>query len=644
MNKKIGDRKGIPRTKMDMDEAMHLGYVMEGFGDTVPTVEMLLDYVDLKLEWYSPSVNAFDMVNFIRLCVGEEPQNLNSIAHYFFIDCLFGSDEAKPYFKVRNIDFDELKDSVLILSTREFSKSTLIAYFILYMAAKGKKPGFGKVNFGVYVSDKMDGNVRTTMRTLDALYRNSAYLKGVFEWVHMTDSKCEFIRKPTTKAEIDAYNKHIASGGKENEVPGRMKRKFSIQGIGSSGGRGSRDDLDRPEFAIFDDMIGNEKDAYSIPYLDGIESTIETDIGSSLSGEGHFQVLIGTAYHTGDPVYRRVEEGTWLPVVFPKAEEPPHGDIYDSNGVLIKPAMTKENFVSVWDDRHPFEKQRRDYAKAEKAAKAGKTTKLKALDQEFYVRVTSEHERLIPESNIHWKDLGYIWANASDYNWYISTDYTTTGNSSSDNSGAFLWAVDYDENWYLMDMRLRKYEIFAQYDASIEMETKALRCGAKWVEYITEIDGQQSLHVIAFSDYATKTGRHVSFAKQAMPPRKKPTWIGIRVRSAGSKLDRLKLAAPKFHSNKVVFNSRIKEVNYDYKTLLAELKMVTHSEIKSASDDGLDTLSIALGGLANIEYPSKPIKETIEYNSEDAKNVYAAFGNARGILQTNSGSQAKYHK
>jgi hypothetical protein len=605
------------RTEEEMQEAIQTGFVMEAFRDAKITVERMLDYVDLKLEWYTPSVDAFDFMNFIRLCIGDEPENLNSIAHYFFVDCLFGSESVKPYFQVRGIDFDEIKNNVLILSTREFGKSIIVTYFILYMAAKGKKPGFGKVNFGVYVSDKMEGNVKTTMRTIEALYKGSEYLRSVFEWVHLTDSKCEFIRKPSTKTEIAQYNKHMASGGKIDEVPGRMKRKFAIQGIGSSGGRGSRDDLDRPEFAIYDDMIGNEKDAFSKAYLDAIESTIESDVGSSLSGNGHFQILIGTAYHTKDPVYRRAEEGTWLPVVFPKAEVAPHGDIYDEDGKLIKKAITKEEFVSVWEDRHSFENQRKVYALAEKARDNGNPQKIKSIDQEYYVRVTSSHERLIQDSHIQWIDVEHIWKNAKDYNWYLSTDPTTTGNSTSNNSGAMLFAVDWNENFYLMDIRLRKLEREDQYQGYLNMKNRAIRHGAKWVDIAMEIDGQQSLHIVSLEGFAEKQGDYVTFAKQAMPGKKKCTWIGIRSKFVGSKLDRLKLAAPKFHAKKVFFNKRLKRFNPDMDELLGEIRMTTHDEIKAPSDDGLDTISILLSGLAEIEYPHEPIEENIGYNNEE---------------------------
>ena len=929
---KIGDKKGIPRSREDMAYAVESGYVIPAFRDAELTVELLLDYVDLKLDWYIPSVDSIDFINFIRLCVGREPENRNSKAQYFFIDCLFQSDEVKPYFDVRGMDYESLKGNTLILSSREFSKSTLVAYFMLYMAAGGKLPNFDqKVKFGIYVSDRMDGNVKTTMQTMESLHNESDYLRGLFEYTHFTDAAVEFIRNPVSKSEVKAYNLAMSKGLGKDEVAGRSERRFKIQGIGSSGGRGptsldsvlftdkgkvtmgdievgtkvftpkgdtatviskskiynnrmfrltyedgrtlkvnethinvawtrrkigepvqnenivtldlvhkfnsgkwdiytkntepvqythkdfvmnpyllgihlgdgssklrkslrirglkddcefyyeklkdkydidrnykvekngtetlsltvrgtnnllqelgllgvtgankfipeeylygsisqrkellaglldadgsccidkrtdtstttfsnvsqniakgvtelcrslgysarmyqrdrgsnrqrlyivritpfenpftlprkvskytepkrslydysklvsieeivsepsqcitldsheheyltdyylpthnSRNVLDRPQFAIFDDMVANEKDAFSSATLAAIDSTIDADIGSSLSGNGHFKVLIGTAYHTNDPVYKRVTDGTWLPVVFPKAEQPPTKD------------LPEEDFVSVWEDRHSYEKQRSAYAKAETAKSKGNNKPLKTIDQEMYVRVTSEHERLVPTDNLRYECVKHVWNNAKHYNWYVTTDYTTSDSSSSNRSCQQLWAIGADETHYLMDLYLRRQTIADGYRHTAELIMKAISKGASWVDTGVEIDGQQVLHLIGLEKYMEDQGHsnHLGFATQKSPSDKKVTWSGIRSRGNGDKLWRLKLFAPTFHDNKVVFNKTLSTTkSQDLEVLERELKMVTDSEIKS-TDDGIDGVSQL--ALIDIEVP-----------------------------------------
>ena len=78
------------------------------------------------------------------------------------------------------------------------------------------------------------------MKTIKKVFLESAYLKSKFEdWTLNTDS-VEFVRKPQTKKEIENKVRHMEAGGKETEVPGRMKRTFTLKGVGAAtGARGS---------------------------------------------------------------------------------------------------------------------------------------------------------------------------------------------------------------------------------------------------------------------------------------------------------------------------------------------------------------------------------------------------------------------
>ena len=82
------DKQNLPRTRQDYIWCKENDYIIPAFRDGEVTVDKLLDYVDMKLEWYVPSMEAIKFMVFIRQCVGEEPENLNSLAQYFFIDCI----------------------------------------------------------------------------------------------------------------------------------------------------------------------------------------------------------------------------------------------------------------------------------------------------------------------------------------------------------------------------------------------------------------------------------------------------------------------------------------------------------------------------------------------------------------------------
>jgi hypothetical protein len=250
------------------------------FEDKKITVDKLLDVVDMDLDWYVPSDDAIKFMIFLRLVLGEEPENSNPKAHYFMMDCIFKSPNVVRYFDERNINFERLKKKIVILCTREFSKSVLITFLMLFMADEGRMPGFGRVNYGIYVSDSMRNGVRNTFNTLEKVYLSSKYLRSRFEDARFTDSEMNLVRKPRTKKEIELYEQHVViEGNKPSTCPDRMKRTFSVKGVGAeTGTRGTREALSRPQFAIFDDLIASEKDAESDTILENIDSTIDSDV------------------------------------------------------------------------------------------------------------------------------------------------------------------------------------------------------------------------------------------------------------------------------------------------------------------------------------------------------------------------------
>jgi len=561
------------------------GKVMTAFADGSVTVDRLLDNIDLKLDWYIPSDFAIEFMIFIRLVLGEDPENSNPKPHYFFIDCIFQQPNVEPFFTVRNIDFVDLSDRIVILASREFSKSTLVTYMFLYMAAKGRIPGFGRVNYGIYVSDSMRNGVETTMTTIRKVYLESTYLRSLFEDVRLIQTEVNFVRKPGTPKDIKAYHEHvIINGGKKEEVPGRMKRTFTLVGIGAStGGRGSRDGLARPDFTVFDDMLPSEKDASSKTILDAVESTIEADILPGMNNNGNFSIMIGTPYSKNDPVYRRIEQGTWLPVVFPRGEALPSGK--------------EEDFVSVWPDRHSFRNCQRDYKKAVRAKEADDSSIMRRLLQEHYLRISSDEDRMISDGMIQWYHRADIMNRLYEYNIYSTTDFTTTGSQGSDFSGNATWAVSSNSDYFLLDLSLSKKEILDQYKELFRQVNYWGR-ESRGVSVGVETDGQQKAHIFALKEMMIKNNEYFTFAKQKGA---KPGSEGILSRlEGGNKHWRFRMMLPLWQNKKIWLPIELKDTP-DMVELLEELKYVTYEGFGSKHDDGIDLISQL--GLMDIIYP-----------------------------------------
>ena len=565
--------------------------VIEAFADGVVTVDKMLDNVDVSLDWYVPSKDAIEFIMFIRLVLGEEPENTNPKAHYFMMDCIFQKDNVRPYFMARNIDFDELKGRTVVLCSREFSKSTMVVYMILFMAAKGEMPGFGRVNYGIYVSDSMRNNVETTMTTISKVYNESKYLRGLFEHTRLIQTEVNFVRKPRTQKEIEVYDRHVNVEGQDpSTVPGRMKRTFSVTGVGAAtGARGSRDGLARPDFAIFDDLISSEKEADSELVLKSIESTIESDILKALSGNGNFAIAFGTPYKKNDPIYRRIEDNSWLPVVFPRAKE-------------INERMTELEFESVWPDRHTYKQCMKDFRVAMRSKKSGNNLPMRKLMQENYLRISNDEDRLIPDNFINWYRRADILPKLENYNLYLTTDFTTTGKSGSDFSGQAYWAVSSDMKIYLLDLKLRKMEIQEQYDNVFEMDKAFKVHNSRGADVGVETDGQQDAHVHALKKEMILRSQYFVFARQQGTPRNANVKDGISSRKeGGNKHWRFRMSLPMFQNGKIHFPEELRHTE-DMIELLEELKFVSFSSFGTTHDDGCDLISQLVA--IDIHYPS----------------------------------------
>lgn len=570
--------------------------VIEAFDDGILTVDKMLDYVDLDLAWYVPSKYAIEFIVFIRLVLGEEPENNNPKAHYFLMDCIFNQDNVKPFFDARGIDFDELQDRVVVLCTREFAKSVMVVYLILFLAARGSMPGFGKVQYGIYVSDSMRNNVETTMTTIAKVYQESKYLRSIFEETRLIQTEVNFVRKPSTPKEIEMYTQHvIIEKQSPNTVPGRMKRTLSVTGLGAAtGGRGSRDGLARPDFAIFDDMIPSEKEAESETVLANIESTIESDILKALSGNGNFAIAFGTPYNKKDPIYRRIEEGSWLPVVFPRAKK------FDET-------TTPANFVSVWPDRHTYKQCRRDYMVAKRAEDKGNKMPMRKLLQENYLRISNEKDRMISDTMIQWFNRVDLEKHIGAYNIYITTDLTTTGSDGSDYSGIAAWAVGSNSDMFLLDLSLKKLELEEQYNEIFRMVKHYANLTGRGITVGIEIDGQQKTHIFALKDRMVLKNEWFTMG------RGKGSNIdaeGIMSRlEGGNKHWRFRMMLPQWQNKKIWFPRELKD-SPDMYELLEELKYVTYNGFGSVHDDGCDLIS-QLGSM-EIQFPMRSRDDSFE--------------------------------
>ena len=559
------------------------------------TVDWLLDNVDLNFTGYVPSPLAIEFFNFVRLTLGEEPENSNPLAHYFLIDVIFMQSTVTEYFTQRGIDYEEFKGRTVVLCCREFAKSTLIGTFVpLYVAWKGELPGFGKVNYGLYVGDSMNNNVQTTMRTIESVFNESEWLQTQFESARFTDAIIELVRHPRSPKEIKAYNDAMDRGKKPHQVVGRSKRKFAMKGVGAqTGTRGTRSGLQRPQFAILDDLVSSEADASSETVMKNINTTIDSDVLNALHGAGSFAILIGTPYNKTDPVYSRAESKGWVPVVFPICER-------------IHEDLEAHEFRGVWENRHSYTAVMKRYKQSIN------DNSMRSFMQELMLRITSDKDKVIDPTWIVPFRIEDVLKKGNEYNWYMTTDFTTTGGHNSDFSGIAVWAVSSNHDFLLCDLILRKQDIAYQYNDLFNMVEKYSRFTGS-MRVGVEIDGQQKIHLFAIKELMTKKNEYFTIAKQKGGLRE-----GILSKSGkGGKEGRFSVMVPLFQAGKIWFARELEDTPA-MRELRLELEYVTYDEhgivqFGSVHDDGLDLISQL--SMMNIYTPS-----------EDSKGIASKYG------------------
>jgi len=564
------------------------GIIFKAFEDGKITVDKLLDHIDLKLTWYIPSLEAVEFFMFIRLVLGEEPENLNSKPQYFLIDSIFKNPNIIPFFMARGIDMDDYPAETVVLCSREFSKSVLTTFLILYMAYKGEFASYGKINYGLYVSDSMRNGVKKMMGRLKAIYYESEFLQGEFEFVSFTQEETVMIRHPRSPKEIKLFNQYVVEQKKPKEqVPGRMKRTFKVDGLGAAtSSRGASNALTRPQFVFIDDVVANEVDATSDTILSSIESTIEADIRGGLSGSGYFMVVIGTPYNKKDPVYKRVESGLMLPVVFPRAAKIPLD------------TMKSKEFESVWPDRHTFKKCRIEYRGAKKAEEDGDGFKMKKLLQEHYLRITNSEDQMIKDNQLQWYSTKQLMPNIGNYNLVMTTDYTASNELRGDFSVVYMWAINSNRDWFLLDMSVKRQTIEDQFQTTIQMVQKWISLTGKIAEVAVELDGQQRLNVHSLKEAQMKHNVWFTFSRQigASPGQ----WGFSRRKAGGDKHMQFMRVHHMFQNGHIFLPEEFKD-SPDMVELLDEIKYLTYDSINSKHDDALDGISAI--GVLDVVYP-----------------------------------------
>ena len=352
----------------------------------------------------------------------------------------------------------------------------------------------------------------------------------------------------------------------------------------NTGVRGAKEMGQRPSIALMDDLLSDE-DSRSPTIISSIEDTIYKAVSKALHPTRQKMVWLGTPFNQKDPLYKAVESGAWNVSCYPVCEW------FDEN-------TTKETFKGSWADRFPYEYVKREFEEAKALGR------LHDFYQELMLRIMSEDERLVLDSDITWYSRADVLKNKDRYNWYITTDFATSEKTSADYSVISVWAYNNNADWLWVDGIVKRQLMDKNVNDLFKFVQKY-----KPMSVGIEISGQQSGFVAWVKNEMINKNIFFNLARN-----EGSTKDGLMPNT--NKLMRFNTVVPLFKAGKIWLPTELKD-DETMKEAMNEIRGASMSGFKSKHDDWLDTVSML--PLMNAFRPSVEV----EYRSrKDDDGIY----------------------
>lgn len=474
-----------------------------------------VDYAFMNTD-YIPSQFALEFITFIKLVNGGEgEENKSPLIHYDMLDQVSENREN------------------LFVSFRGSAKTTALhEYMYLYIATYGTIKNFGKVNVAMYISDTIDNGVKSMRQNLEFRWQKSDFLQKYVPYARFTDVRWEF-----------------------QNIDGKF---FCVRGFGASTGvRGFKEYGERPTWCGFDDLM-SDKNAESPTITKDIRNIIYKAARQAMHPAKRMIIWTGTPFNKKDPLYDAASSRAWNVRAYPICEKFP---------------CTRKEFVGAWEDRFSY-----DFVKGEYDSLL-ESGEIASFNQELMLRIISDENKLVQDSDIIWFERNAVLKNKGNYNFYITTDFATSEKTSSDYSVISVWAYSNNGDWLwvdgvvarqLMDKNLddlfRYVSIYKP--MSVGVEVSGQQGGfIQWIK--REMINRNIFFTLASDNNSNKEG----------------------IRPNNNKLVRFNTILPMFKQKKIWFPEELKK-SKEMIEIMDELKNASITGFKSKHDDAIDTISM----------------------------------------------------
>ena len=511
----------------------------DDLGLDVKTVEEWLNTVSYAEDpEYVPSQFALAFVNFIKLVNGGQ-----------------GEENKTPTLHLKMLDQIDQPNSRKIANMvhRGAAKTTVLGeYLILYLATFGELPTFGQVDFALYVSDSIDNGVKNMRKNLEFRWENSSFLQKYVPHAKFTDIHWHF--------------KNVS--GKE----------FIVKGYGAKTGvRGTKANGKRPQLAILDDLVSDE-DARSKTMIAAIEDTVHKAIDHAMHPTRSKIIWSGTPFNASDPLYKAIESGAWAVNCYPVCEKFP---------------CTRQEFRGSWEDRFTYDYVKRKYLEALKSGT------IHTFNQELMLRIMSDEDRLVLDSDINWYKRHDVLKHLHLYNTYITTDFATTEDESGDYAFISVWAISSGGHKFWVDGICKRQGMDKNIDDLFVLAQKY-----KPLSVGIEVTGQQEGFIPWIKSEMVK--RRIFFNLASSGNSNRP---GIRPNT--NKLQRFIVTVPWFKAGEMFFPEELKNEKVMIE-MMEELRLASGNGLKSKHDDGIDTVSM----LAAMSVFLPDVENPVQYQED----------------------------
>lgn len=475
-----------------------------------------VDYSVLNSSEYVPTEFALTFMNFIKLVNGNE-----------------GESHKTPPVHLKMLDkVVSPRDYIANLCFRGASKTTLfMEYMFLFVGVFGVIPGLGRVDGMIYISDSMDNGVKSARKNIEFRYINSPFLQ---EWLPIATFTDNYI-----------------------ETRNKEGHRLGCKMFGAKTGlRGTKIFGKRPVLAVLDDLVSDD-DAKSKVAMQSIKDTVYKGVNHALDPTRRKVLFNGTPFNKNDILIEAVESGAWDVNVWPVCEKFP---------------CEREEFVGAWEDRFTYDYVKAQYEMAEKSGK------LSSFQQELMLRITSDEERLVLDSDIRWYDHKLLMETRDSFNFYITTDFATSSKETADYSVISVWAYNANGDWFWVDGVCARQTMDVSIDDLFRLVQKY-----KPQEVGVEITGQQGAFITWLQREMLIRNVWFNFASS-----EKSRTPGIR--PITDKLSRFNLVVPWFKGGKMYFPRQLKDTPI-MKIFIGQIRLATFSGLKG-KDDFIDTISM----------------------------------------------------